>query len=113
LQTLQEAVQPQLVEILWAGEPVDMITETAIVAAGFLANYPIDSEHRQTQKVAENWHADGAEGVLCRSASLSRFGFADWTGDHARWSELSIYIDNASRKPSLLMRRDDFDWLAP
>src|SRR5271163_163838 len=35
---LQEAVQPQLVEILWTGEPVDMITETAIVAAGFPAN---------------------------------------------------------------------------
>ena len=32
---LQEAAQPQLAEIHWSGEVIDMITETAILNAGF------------------------------------------------------------------------------
>jgi hypothetical protein len=108
---LQEGAQPQLVEIDWTGEPIDMITGAAILDAGFTADYPIHSDHLQTQHAATKWHEAGAPGVLCRSASLARFGFSDWTGHHARWSELTVYTDNSSPRPSLLRRRDDLDWL--
>jgi hypothetical protein len=111
LADLQEAAQPQLAEIEWSGELVDMINDPAILTAGFDLDYPIHSKRSKTQEAAAQWFSDGAAGILCRSASLARFGFADWTGDHARWSELAIYTDNSLRRPSLLKRRDDLAWL--
>jgi hypothetical protein len=46
---LQEGAQPRLIEIHWIGEPIDMITETGIVASAFPLEYPIGAGHRQTQ----------------------------------------------------------------
>jgi len=110
---LQETAQPQLVEIHWSGEPIDMVSEAAIAAAGFSREYPIGSHHSETQRIATKWHREGAAGVLCRSASLARFGYSDWTGDHPRWGELAIYTDNSTITPSVLKRRDDPTWLIP
>jgi hypothetical protein len=42
---------------------------------------------------------------------MSRAGFVRWTGPHEAWSELVIFVDNAARKPELLRRREDEDWL--
>jgi hypothetical protein len=113
LADLQETAQPQLVEIHWSGEPIDMVSEAAIAAAGFSRDYPMGSRHSETQRIATKWHEDGAAGVLCRSASLARVGYNDWTGDHALWSELAIYTDNSTIGPSVLKRRDDLSWLIP
>jgi hypothetical protein len=113
LADLQETAQPQLVEIQWSGEPIVMVSEAAIAAAGFSLDYPIGSHHTETQGMATKWHRDGAAGVLCRSASLARLGYIDWTGDHARWSELAIYTDNSTMRPSVMKRRDDLTWLIP
>ena len=88
-----------------------MITDAAIAAAGFSRDYPNRSGHAETQRIAIKWHNDGAAGVLCRSASLARFGYRDWTGEHPRWSELAIYTDNSPVRPSVLKRRNDLSWL--
>lgn len=111
IEDLQEDARPQLVEIHWTGEVVDMITESAIVNAGFQADYPRDTGHSQTQMIASNLHSKGAEAILCRSASLSRLGFANWEGDHQFWSELAIFTQNAAVRPSLLKRHVELDWL--
>jgi RES domain-containing protein len=111
LADLQEGAYPQLVEIQWQSDPVDMTVEVAIVAAGFPRDYPIGVEYAQTQGAAVKWHAAGATGVVCRSASMSRLGFTDWRGDHAKWGEIAIYPDNCGSKPALLQRRSDLDWL--
>jgi hypothetical protein len=111
LADLQETAYPQLVEIHWQGEPVDMIAETTIVGAGFSPDYPDGVHHSQTRVAAIGWHAAGASGVLCRSASMARLGFKRWVGDHAAWSELAIYTENCPTKPIVLNRRDDLSWL--
>jgi hypothetical protein len=111
LTDLLETAYPQLVEIQWQGEPVDMTAESSIVLAGFSPDYPDRANHSQTRIVAIAWHAGGASGVLCRSASMARLGFSGWNDDHAAWSELAIYTTNCSTKPIVLNRRDDLDWL--
>ena len=111
LSDLQDAARPQLVEIHWTGDPVDMITARGLVAAGFSEDYPTGSDHSQTREVARRWHYGGAAGILCRSASLARLGFRNWIGDHPPWSELAIYAENAPVRPSVQKRRDDLDWL--
>jgi len=108
---LLETAYPQLVEIHWRGTPVDMTAESAIVLAGFSPDYPARVNHSQTRIVAIGWHAGGASGVLCRSASMARLGFNGWNGDHAAWSELAIYTENCTAKPIMLNRRDDLGWL--
>jgi transcriptional regulator with XRE-family HTH domain len=113
LTDLQETAQPQLVEINRSGEPIDMVSEAAIAVAGFSRDYPIGSRHSETQRIATKWHKDGGVGVLCRSASLARLGYTDWTGDHAPWSELAIYTDNSTIRPSVMKRRDDLTWFIP
>jgi RES domain-containing protein len=111
LADLLETAYPQLIEIQWQGEPVDMIAESAIVLAGFSPDYPDGANHSKTQIVAISWHAFGASGVLCRSASMARLGFNGWSGDHAAWSELAIYTENCATKPNVLNRRNDLGWL--
>lgn len=113
LADLQETRQPQLIEIDWSGEPIDMISESAILTAGFAADYPRHSSHAETQVSADQWHTAGAPGVLCRSHSRSRFGFSDWSGHHAAWSELAIFTDTSPVRPSLLRRHADMEWLQP
>lgn len=111
LADLLEAAYPQLVELDWEGEAVDMTTEAAIVSLGFATDYPVGIDHVQTRILAVSWHAGGASAVLCRSASLSRIGFSGWIGDHAAWSELAIYTVNSPKKPVVLRRRNDLGWL--
>lgn len=111
LEDLQDTAQPQLAEILWEGEVIDMITAAGLASAGFPSDYPTGSNHSQTQRAATEWHKAGAAGVLCRSASMRRLGFSVWSGNHQLWSELAIYTQNTSTRPSLLNRRDDLAWL--
>jgi hypothetical protein len=111
LADLLETAYPQLAEIQWQGEAVDMTAESAIVLAGFSRDYPNGANHDETQTVAIIWHADGASGVLSRSASMAHLGFNAWRGDHAAWSELAIFTANSPTKPVLISRRDDLGWL--
>ena len=108
---LQPDYRPQLVEVGWTGEVVDVVSSEGVAAAGFAADYPAGVDMASTRSAAETWHAEGAEGLCCRSASLSRLGQTDWSGDHRSFGEVAIYPDNAEREPSLLRRRDDLDWL--
>lgn len=111
LADLLETAYPQLVEIQWQGQPIDMTAESTIVLAGFLPDYPSGANHSQTRFVAISWHAVGASGVLSRSASMARLGFNGWRGDHAAWSELAIFTDNSATKPVVISRRYDLGWL--
>jgi len=108
---IQPEYQPQLADITWSGRVVDVSTPEGVTAAGLAGDYPRDVLGEQTREAAARWHSSGAEGVVCRSASMSRAGLVRWTGPHEAWSELVIFVDNAARKPELLRRREDEDWL--
>jgi hypothetical protein len=108
---LQPAYRPQLTEIGWSGEVVDVVSPDGVAAAGFPADYPARVDKAATRAAAEGWYGDGAEGVCCRSASLHRLGRTHWTGDHRGFGEVAVYLDNARRQPSLDRRRDDLEWL--
>jgi RES domain. len=110
LEDLQPDARPQLFELAWSGEVVDVISAEGIQAAGFSAPYPAGTDHSDTQSRAARWHKGRREGVVCRSASLWRLGFADWSGDHARWSELAVFIEVTSSPVSLRRQRHDLDW---
>lgn len=112
LSELQSAYRPQLVEIAWSGEVVDVASEEGVAAAGLPSSYPAGVERRATRQRAVDWHTDGAHGVVCRSASLHRMGLATWTGDHRPWGELAIWVGNARNEPELLRRRVDDRWLS-
>ena len=111
LSDLRPQVQPQLVEIEWAGRVADMCSPEGIAAAGFPPEYPEGVGYQATQLAAANWHAGGWEGIVSRSASMGRLGFRDWTGIHERWGEVAIFVENAVLPPALLRRRNDLDWL--
>lgn len=111
LSDLRPQVRPQLVEIQWSGRVADVSSPEGVAAAGFPSEYPSGVEPRSTQQVAAEWHAEGWEGVVCRSASLGRLGFRDWTGMHERWGELAIFVENAASPPVLLRRRRDLGWV--
>ncbi len=111
LTDLQPAFRPQLVEISWAGEVIDLVSEGGIDAAGFPEGYPAGLTPDQMRRAAARWRAAGALGLVCRSPALHRFGFQEWTGAHHRWSELVIFPANSATAPALLRRRDDLDWL--
>jgi RES domain-containing protein len=111
MEDLQPDIRPQLVEIEWRGDVVDMVTEDGVIAAGFAADYPRGVDRASTRAAAEEWHRAGAEGVCARSASVHRRGYSAWQGDHRRFGELTIDVDNATAKPRLRRRRDDHRWL--
>lgn len=111
LTDLRPEVRPQLVEIEWSGRVVDMCTPEGVAAAGFTSDYPNGTAIGNTQRAATAWHEAGWEGVVCRSASLARLGFTDWSGAHERWGEIAIFVENAAVRPRLAARRDDLDWL--
>jgi hypothetical protein len=111
VEDLQPAFRPRLVELAWSGEVVDVSTPEGIAAAGFAADYPAGVSKRLTRAAATQWHEEGDEGVVCRSASLWRLGFSDWTGSHSRWSELAIFVENCSVAPVRKGHRDDLEWL--
>jgi hypothetical protein len=112
-QDLQPAYRPRMVEVLWRGEVIDVASPEGVRAAGFPTDYPRGVDKAETRRAAGRWHRAGAEGVVCRSASLARLGFADWSGDHERWGELAIFPENAERAPKLGKGHDDLGWLAP
>ena len=110
---LQDVMLPQLVEIVWAGEVVDVASPEGIAAAGLPPDYPIGIDKTQTRAAAKIWHGGGAAGVVGRSASLMRLGLRSWNGDHEAWSETTIFVNNSSLRPTVQRRRTDLDWLAP
>ncbi|HKH47795.1 MAG TPA: RES domain-containing protein [Thermoanaerobaculia bacterium] len=99
--------RPRLVEIGWHGDLVDVATPEGIAAAGYSPSYPADCSKEVTRRDAERWHRDGEEGVTCRSASLWRMGFVDWTGSWPRWSEITVFVESCRTRPSLLDLRAD------
>lgn len=108
---LQPDLRPQLVEIGWRGEVVDVVTEEGVAEAGFPMDYPAGVVLADTQEAAKVWHQKAAEGVCCRSASVHRRGRASWSEEHEVFGEVAIYPDNAEEAPRLLSRRGDLDWL--
>ncbi len=105
--------RPRLVEVGWRGNLVDVATPDGIAAAGYPPSYPANLSKQFTRGDAERWHHDGEEGVACRSASLWRMGFSDWTGAWPQWSEIVVFVESCRTRPSLLGIRDDLAWLAP
>lgn len=112
LEDLQPAARPTLSEIEWRGKVVDVASSEGLQAAGLPRSNPAELEVRLTQPLAAVWHSARVEGVLCRSASLARLGFVDFSGDHQRWGELAIFVAN-SAPPSLASRLAGQDWLLP
>lgn len=113
VEDLDPAVVPQIAEIAWQGEPVDVVSAAGIEAAGFPLTYPDGVEISDTQQAASRWFRDCFEGVVCRSASMRRLGFSDWSGPHERWSEVAIWDSKSRQRPKLLNRRTDLRWLFP
>jgi len=102
---------PHLCEIEWRGSAVDVISSAGLVAAGLAEGYPVGVDKAATQAKGAGWHKEGREAVVARSMSLARLGIVDWSGDHAGWGELAIFVDNAKVKPVLRRRREDLEWL--
>ncbi len=109
---LQPAYQPQLAEISWEGEVLDVSSVGGISAAGLPDDYPRNVDHASCQTLAAKWQAEGCEGLVCRSASVARLGYSSWEGPHVPWGELVIFVENARRRPHLVRRREDTEWLA-
>lgn len=113
VEDLQPSYRPRLIELAWTGDVVDVSTVEGIAAAGFPPDYPSGVSRGLTRAAATRWQAEGDEGVACRSASLWRLGFSDWTGVYSRWSELAIFVENCGTRPAWTGHRDGTDWLAP
>jgi hypothetical protein len=111
IEDLRADVRPQLVEIAWQGRLVDVATREGVRAAGFPARYPEGVTRAATQAAGAIWHREGFEGVICRSASLSRLRFSDWSGDPANWSEAAIFPANAQVMARILRRIGTWEWL--
>lgn len=111
LEDLPPSTRPELVELGWQGEVVDVASVEGIAGAGFPAAYPEGASRTETQQSARGWHEAGREGVVCRSASLARMGFSAWPGSHEPWGELAIFVQNVRHHPRLIRRRADDRWL--
>ena len=111
VEDLQPEYFPVLAEVNWAGEAVDLASPTGLVEAGFPLDYPDRIEHHHTQPFAAAWFTLGAEGVLCRSASVFRINHRGWVGPHENWAELAIFVENAKETPVLVRVRPDDEWL--
>jgi RES domain-containing protein len=108
---LPRSLVPNLVEIAWAGKVVDVASAEGVLGAGFDSSYPKRSDKERTRQLATEWHSQGAQGVVCRSASLAQRRFSNWTGPHEQWSELAIFVGNCDDPPVVRKRRSDLDWL--
>lgn len=102
LEDLDPSRRPHVVKLSWSGKLVDVATKNGIIQAGFNENYPEGVDYTQTQLLATKCHEAEMEGVVCRSASLSRFGFKKWEGDHQSWGEIAVFVRKAKNKPQLL-----------
>jgi RES domain-containing protein len=107
---LMPGEQPELVEIAWLGSVVDVASAAGVAAAGFAANYPHGVGHAVTQPKGLSWYDDGHEGAVCRSASLARLGFGDWSGRCTDFAETAIFADVCTVKPRQVQRRRFVDW---
>jgi hypothetical protein len=108
---LQPAMLPQLVEIAWEGGVIDVASPEGVAAAGFPQDYPVGIDKSQTRESARIWHDGGAAGVVARSASLMRMGRRGWDGDHAAWSETTVFANNSPVRAIVHRRRTELDWL--
>jgi len=110
---LNDAAKPQLCEIGWSGQPVDVASSDGIAAVGLPSEYPEAVDKSTTQQMGREWHADGKEGVVCRSASMWRMGQSSWPQPHNSWAEVAIFVERCKTEPELLRRRRDLEWLLP
>lgn len=108
---LRPELRPQLVEIGWQGKLADVATAEGIQQIGFPVNYPEGATRRDTQSAATVWHDNGWEGVVCRSASMHRLRYSDWSGSPDRWSELAIFTQRVKQPPKLLRRIFGHGWM--
>jgi len=108
---LKAGARPQLIEIGWRGEAVDMISPEGIAAAGFPHSYPRGVSKDATRVAAARWNSDGRSAIVCRSASLSRQGLDVWEGAHERWGELAIFGLKVLELSWVLKRRRSLSWL--
>ncbi len=111
LEDLHPLVRPELAEIAWQGEVVDIASAEGVAGAGFPATYPEGVSRTETQRSASAWHEAGREGVVCRSASVARLGISGWQGGHEAWGEAAVFVHNARMRPRLIRRRSDGRWL--
>lgn len=115
LEDLQPARRPDLAEIRWTGELVDLSSEAGLIAAGFPAAYPAGTTYEQTQAAAVRWHRSGREGVLARSASLhragQRAGETRWAGDPAEFCEVTLFVRHVTVSPSVVGIRPAEEWI--
>jgi len=112
LADLKPEARPELIEVSWAGDVVDVASPEGVLAAGFPIEYPERVSREQTRRAAFDWHRQRLQGVLCRSASLCHLGFTSWEGKHQPWGELAIFTQNSPAHPRLVKRRDDLGWLS-
>lgn len=108
---LQEEYRPQLVEIRWTGDLIDIYSAQGLAEAGFSGRYPQGISKDQTRAAAAVWHSGGSQGVLCRSASLARIGQTEWPEPAAERGEVALWPSNSAKKPRLIRRRRDDGWL--
>jgi RES domain-containing protein len=102
---------PQLVEIDWSGEVVDVVSAAGVAAAGFASDYPRNVGWELTQPRAAAWFDAGREGVVCRSATLSRAGQDRWPEPHDPWGELALFVKNARQAPRVRVRIEGTEFL--
>lgn len=107
---LQPAGRPALLEVSWSGRVVDVASAKGIAAIAFPPNYPVGTSREETRAAATKWHEAGFQGVVCRSASLSRQGFSNWREPHQPWGELAIFVQNTRKGPQLLGIREHREW---
>lgn len=108
---LQEAARPQLAEIEWRGELVDVYSAEGVEAGGFPPEYPSGAGKDQTRAAAERWRRARREGVMCRSASLARMGQTAWPEPAEPRCEVALWPGAWVRKPKLIARREGEEWL--
>ncbi len=106
LSDLQPEFRPQVAQITWSGEVVDVISAEGIQGVGLPIGYPAGVDKSHTRNLSKQWVRDGSEGVVCRSASMMKKGFSTWNGDHKPWSELAVFTSNVKIRPSLISRAD-------
>lgn len=114
VEDLQPDFQPRLVEIGWAGNLVDVLSEEGVAAAGFPASYPDGVAKTLTREAATDWHAQRLEGVVCRSASLARLGVTSWGTDCLKQGEAVLFVANCRMPPTQLRGAwKGLEWLVP
>lgn len=111
LSQLTRDYYPCLSEITWTGDVVDVASVDGVQAGGFPATYPEGVSISDTQTAATAWHAQGIEGVMCRSHAIWQLGYAAWTGTHEPWGEVAIFTCNTRTRPESLARHTDLAWL--